>query len=212
MSSIEKLKQIASTAISDKQPDLNWMHECDVSPKLTASYMQLMSEKNGFFCFESAFLVYPDTCVRNICGALEWNQEFNWLAHYGVCSTDYIVFAENVFSEQFVISKRGVERFNPEDGEFELIADSFESFADKLLDDFDVHTGWSVARDWQNENQPLKQGYRLIPSRPFILGGEYVSTEMKEIDMVSAMKKNISLYNQTRTTPDGASVTIKGWI
>jgi hypothetical protein len=93
-----------------------------------------------------------------------------------------------------------------------LYGESLEGWAATLLENYDYETGWSAAREWQLSHGPLKPGDRLVPKRPFILGGSYEADNLVAMDGAQAMRKLASLYHQVRDVADGSTLTVKDWI
>lgn len=79
-------------------------------------------------------------------------------------------FAEDVFGGRFCIKNSKVYTFDPETGSLEYLADDIESWAQILLSDYEVLTGYPLAHQWQKQNGQLAAGKRLLPKVPFVLG------------------------------------------
>ena len=118
----------------------------------------------------------------------------------------------DVFCGQFGFSEDSVYRLDAETGETHFHASNLETWADKILSDFDFETGWSVAHEWQLRHGALPTSTRLIPQKPFVLGGDFDSANMTAVEMGSAMCKLGSLSTSIRHVPDGSKVTIKEWV
>ena len=78
-------------------------------------------------------------------------------------------FAEDIFGNQFCISKGGICFFDAETGNTDAIADNFSEWSELIFRKYNYWTGYSIAHDWQEENGSLKADSRLIPKLPFIL-------------------------------------------
>ena len=83
-------------------------------------------------------------------------------------------FAEDIFGHQFAIAGEKIVTFDLETGEQEGFADNLEAFATELFGEPSLHTGWPLAHEWQEKYSALPLGMRLVPRRPFVLGGDYV--------------------------------------
>lgn len=212
MSYLQKLLNISSASFTEQKPDSSWLEEYIIPEQLKNEYINLLSMRNGFYAFESALLIYPSQNTKNIIGAYNWNTQFNWHKNYNLSRQKYIFFGSDIFSEQFTLSHKGIEKFNPETGEMTYLSATIDEFCKLLLEDYNYQTGWAIAHDWQTINAPLIKGKRLIPKRPFILGGSFEAEQMVEIDITSAMQKYCMLYQQTKEAPNGTSVTIQNWI
>lgn len=118
-------------------------------------------------------------------------------------------FAEDIFGGQFAIKGDAIVSFEPETGEVTEIAGSIAGWARKILDDYEVITGYPIARQWQAANGALARGERLIPKRPFVMGGEYSVENLFAVEAVEGMRFRGDIAVQIRDLPDGASITFK---
>jgi hypothetical protein len=107
------------------------------------------------------------------------------------------------------MQNRLIFRFNPETAEMSEIASDLEEWADKILNDYSLETGWPLAHDWQEKNRPLKPFERLIPTIPFVLGGEFRVVNLYAEDAVKSMQFRSDIWRQTKDLPDGAKVKIR---
>ena len=182
-------------------------------PKLLETFplgeelFQMLQRKNGFYAFESALHVFP-IASSNCTSWEEWNSETLWRNGYKDLADDLIFFAEDIVQDQFCLSARGVERFKAETGETEQMAASVEEWARVLLADYALETGWPLAATWQAAHGPLRTGARLLPVRPFFLGGEFSVENLWAGDAAEGMRLKADLAIQTRDLPEGASVRL----
>lgn len=209
---LNKLLEIGSAALAVGKPDLSWATTGAVSGALLGELAQVLGVKNGFVAFESALLVLPSRRADGVPGLAEWNDPKGWLRHYDRLKSAAVFFAQDAFAGQFGITEANVIRLNPETGETTPVADSLEDWAGRILDEYNMETGWSVAREWQRAHGPLVPGHRLLPKRPFVLGGDFVPENLVAMSATDAMEKYGSLYRQVRDIPDGRTATITGWI
>jgi hypothetical protein len=86
------------------------------------------------------------------------------------------------------------------------MASSLEDWADQLLADYEVLTGYPLARDWQQEHGPLPAGQRLVPKIPFVLGGDFATSNLYPLDAAQGMRVRAELALQLRDLPDGTTV------
>ncbi len=206
--SMQELLAIASEPLSEAVPEIPvWT---DAPRRLELE--QMLSIKNGFFAFESALHVLPAAPVPGQPHLADWNRPGGWRSLYGPAADGLLFFAQDAFASQFALSKGGVARFNPESGEVEPVAPSLEEWARKVLDEFPFETGWTVAKEWQEEHGPLPAGHRLLPRRPFALGGDYLADNMVAVPADRAMQMLGRLYSQIRSVPDGSAATVRGWL
>jgi hypothetical protein len=108
-----------------------------------------------------------------------------------------------------VLRGKTVSTFDPETGKAEAMANSLEGWAQRVLSDFGLWTGHQVARDWQTGHGAIPRGWRLLPVRPFVLGGEYTVANVRAAEAIKGMKYRASIAVQIRDLPDGAAVKLK---
>ena len=170
----------------------------------------LLRACDGFYAFESALHVFPSTTTASELGVAEWNAPQCWRETFDALTGDLCCFAEDVFGVQFTIGLDGVVgALDPEIGVVKHVADDIEAWAQRVLDDYSVLTGWPLAHEWQIANGPLRAGRRLIPKVPFVLGGDFSIENLYDADAVSAMRYRGELAAQMRDLPDGSSVTLR---
>jgi hypothetical protein len=75
------------------------------------------------------------------------------------------------------------------------------------MSNYSVLVGWPIARDWQRVNGPIRPGQRLVPKKPFVLGGEYAINNLYALDATVSMRFRGELAVQIRDLPDGTTVT-----
>lgn len=175
---------------------------------LPAELEPIYVSKNGFYAFESSLLVRHFGEPVNPLDLRQWNAAETWRSVFdsepaGVC------FAENLFGEQFVFQDGAVWHFDPETSEIARLADTLEQWAELILDDYDYRTGHSLAKEWQAQFGPLPRGTKLIPRRPFVIGGEFELSNLKATDEVASMRIRAAIANQIRDLPDGSPIDIR---
>jgi hypothetical protein len=167
----------------------------------------LWGGRNGFYALSSALLVRPlggdVTGVRSIA---TWNEPTLWRSAYDDLAADGWCFAEDAFGGQFSLHDDGVFAFDPETGARDRLADDLVGWAEALLDDAEVLTGYPLAHEWQVRHGPLPVGQRLVPTVPFVLGGSFDVDNLHALDEVQGMRLRGELAVQLRDLPDGATV------
>lgn len=123
-----------------------------------------------------------------------------------------IIVGENILLDQFVKAADGqIGRLTLESGEIEFVCAN-ESLLTAMLEGEDGNyiTASSLLDDWQalhqREIEPL---HRLVPTLPFILGGEFVAENLHSVDREEAIGYLISVFSQTKELGDGTKVTLK---
>lgn len=140
---------------------------------LLGQLQDLLSQRNGFYAFESALLVRPYTAAAGSVpmDLWRWNSDDLWRQHYEQLMPPALFFAEDILGNQFGILDEKIIWFDAETGDWREFADDLRSWAGKVLDDYYLHTGYRIAHDWQVEHGPIPMGHRLALKRPFVLGG-----------------------------------------
>lgn len=175
----------------------------------TVELRPLLSVKNGFYAFESALHVFPVTPVPGERGLHDWNAAGGWRADYQGLADGCTFFAEDLFGGQFCLFDGAVMLFDPETGSKEFVAATTEDWAECILKDYDVLTGWPLAHEWQARNGPIPRSERLVPKLPFVLGGEFNVENLYALAADEAMRFRANLAVRIKDLPDGAEVTLR---
>jgi hypothetical protein len=206
MLSLEKLLSIASMPLRASAPTIPQA----LAEKEDRGYelYDMLRALNGFFAFESALHVFPLGSGEGL--SLEsWNAESLWRSGYGEMAEDLFFFAEDGFGHQFAIHNDVLVSFDPEIGRCTDFAPTLEAWAERILGDYEVLTGYPLVHEWQQKHGPILPDYRLAPRIPFVLGGEYSLDNMYLADSVALMRFRGSLAKQLRDIPDGTPVNLK---
>jgi hypothetical protein len=170
---------------------------------------EILTRKNGFFCFEQALRFFPTETTETSWGFLEWNSPSLWKDEYRGLADNVFCFAEDIFGNQFGISNSSVCFLNAETGDMETIACSIEEYIEKLLSDFNYMTGYQFAHEWQEYCGCLSGRHRLLPKKPFVLGGDYDLSNLVALDSVRVMKTLGNLASQIHDLPEGAQIQFR---
>ena len=203
---IENLLSIASPPLSTTLPGAIEGTGCE---SLKVELSDMLSKKNGFYCFESALHVFPSHSSGISVGLNEWNSPSSWRREYGDLSSECLFFAEDGFGGQFCFRNEKVWVFEPETGECTELAKSLEEWAAKILDDFAFLTGFPVLHAWQMANGAMPLGSRLVPKVPFVCGGAYAPENLKAMEAVEGMRLRGGFASKIRKILDGGRVA--GW-
>ena len=157
----------------------------------------ILSRVNGFFAFESDLHMFPLTASGGYHGIDSWNVSDLWRNNYDGMTEGLLFFAEDIFGGQFGIRGDQIYSFDPETGELCQVGGSVDEWARKILDDYEFITGFIAAGD------------RLVPKRPFVLGGEYNVTNLVALEAVKGMRFRGDLAIRIRDLPDGAPIALK---
>lgn len=197
-----KLLEISSGPLAEKPEANTTVYPGDAAPGLS----DLLTARNGFFAFENALHVYP---IGDRSAAIEltaWNAPDGWRSAYDADLAQAVFFAQDVFGGQFCFLGGRIRMFNPETAEFEDLAATLEEWAKQVLSDYDYLTGHSLAHSWQVLHGALPPEQRLVPIRPFVLGGAYDVENLHALEATKSMALRADLSNQIADLPDGASV------
>lgn len=167
----------------------------------------LLREKNGFFAFESALHVFP-TGSSAVMSLEEWNAESLWRHEYGDLADGLLFFAEDIFGVQFAYDGHAIWSFDPETGSREHFSPTLDAWADSVLADYKVTTGYELAHEWQLEHGPLPLDHRLVPKQLFITGGTYSVDNLYSVTASQGMGFRGSIAAQIRDLPEGAQISI----
>jgi hypothetical protein len=176
---------------------------------LPADLGHMLTRRNGFVVFESALHVLAGRPAgEGVMTIQQWNEQKLWRVSYDGLADGLLFFAEDVFGGQFALGSTGVVMaFDPETGAVEQVASDLEDWADRMLSEYAILTGFPVAHAWQELHGPIPAGQRLIPKRPFVLGGEFSPENLYLLDAAEGMRLRGSLAVQIRDLPDGATVS-----
>jgi hypothetical protein len=170
---------------------------------------RMLRKKNGFYAFEQALHVFPlKSDITETMTLEDWNSQTLWRSAYDDLTKGLLFFAEDVFGDQFCMSscQCSVLRFDAERGETAAMADSIEKWADAILSDYAVQTGWPLAKEWQEKNGALPLGARLQPKIPFVYGGEYALDNLWQGDAVEGMLFKGEIALKIRNLPPGTQI------
>jgi hypothetical protein len=169
----------------------------------------LLKARNGFFAFESALQVFPCCTGDGDIDASRWNDPSIWRSSYGdLVPEDRWFFGQDVFGNQFGLSESAVVRLDAETGAFESVASSLEGWAALVLSDFSYWVGFRQAHEWQVANGALTETHRLVPKKPFVLGGEYDTSNLFAMDAVRSLRMRGETAVQLAGLPEGTPVEI----
>jgi hypothetical protein len=198
--SLRRLVSLSSGALSVSK--ISGIPSGRVGRELT----EVLEERNGFYAFESALLIRGSGDTESSLSA--WNSEGAWRSHYGDIARGLYFFGEDLFGTQFAIDGDAIVSFDPESGERQVLGSSLEDWADRLFQDWNLFTGFSIAHDWQLRYGALPPGKRLVPRVPFMLGGPFTLDNLYPVDDALAMCARGEFAIQVRDLPDGTHVQL----
>lgn len=208
MTSLDKLLSIASASLSEDKPSLVGELRT-LAGSLSDDLLRMLGKRNGFYAFEGALHVFPSQSCQQEVGLNDWNESTLWRNAYGDLANGCLFFAEDVFGGQFCMKENHVYTFDPETGALDYLADNVEDWAEAIISDYEVLTGYPLAHEWQEQNGKLPAMKRLLPKVPFVAGGEFVLDNLFLVDAVEGMKVRADIANQIKDLPDGAQIELK---
>jgi hypothetical protein len=202
---IEKLISISSGSFNQGQvslaPDLLL-----AVGKLGEELEQLLNMKDGFYAFESALRIFSSQESEYSYSLAQWNSPDLWRNHYAGLADDCLFFAEDLFGGQFCIKGDAIYSFDPETGNMEAMSNSFESWAQEILSDYNVWTGYPLAFEWQRSFERLTHKQRLMPKTPFVCGGQFELDNLSPVNVIAGMRSRANLARQIVDLPEGAKI------
>jgi len=176
--------------------------------RLGAQLYDLLCRRNGFFAFESSLHVLPLGLGKTM--DLEtWNSAGLWRQEFENQANGLLFFAEDLFGTQFGIQDDRVLLFEPETGEVTSFATDLDEWSRRILDDFEVLTGYTLGHAWQEVHGVLPQDRRLVPKVPFVLGGAFALENLYLANPIEAMRFRGDLARQIQNLPDGTQIRLK---
>lgn len=202
---LQKLAKVGSREIltPPTEPDTDLLKAFG---NLGVDLFEWLMEKNGFYAFESALHVFPIGAAPPVLDLDSWNSLGLWKETYADLAEGILFFAEDVFGNQFCIRNDVVGSFDAETGSFQRLADGLDGWAKAILECYELHTGYSLAVEWQAANHLLAPGERLLPKAPFATGGDYRADNLVACDAVKGMRLRGDLAQQIRSSPEGSQI------
>ena len=206
--STSKLLKLASAPIAPG-PALLPVRPHDVGGGLVGDWLKMLDSVNGFYCFESALHVFPTRMSGANLGLKEWNEPSAWRHEYRHLDRGGLFVAEDIFGNQFCLLKDAIYTFDAETAQLEEFARSVGDWAHKVVEEFELVTGYPVGHRWQSTHGALAAGYRLAPKTPFVLGGPYEVENLYACEAIAAMRARGNLARQIADVPDGTPINFQ---
>ncbi|WP_279489093.1 DUF2625 family protein [Aeromonas veronii] len=154
MTNLKKLLLNASGSLCTHAPELSGqLHNS--AGMLIDDLLAMLQYRNGFYAFEGALHVFPTHSEEREMGLESWNDNGLWRSAYAELVDGCLFFAEDVFGGQFCIKGNKIYTFEPETGTLDYLADDIDTWAQVVLDDYEVLTGYPLAHQWQKLNGQL---------------------------------------------------------
>ncbi|MGN8141417.1 SMI1/KNR4 family protein [Pseudomonas sp. 22105] len=205
MTNLDKLLSIASSSLSEREPEITEPVR-NMAGILAEEILVVLRRRNGFYAFEGALHVFPSESSQNETGLSDWNHTDLWRSGYKGLADSGVFFAEDIFGGQFCIKDDKIYIFDPETGSLEYLAADIESWAQMVLNDYEVLTGYPLAHQWQKRNGPIAAGMRLLPKVPFVMGGEFSLDNLYVVNALEGMRLRADIADKIKSLPNGTQV------
>ena len=184
---VARLLDVASPALSSA-PALVILKGTACDRQLVTDWCKLLAARNGFYCFEGALHVFPSRSNAEHFGLDEWNSQDLWREEYAGMEPDLLFVAEDVFGNQFGLLEDFVCTFDAETAAVTKFSRSVAEWSARMLTEFNRHTGYPVAHQWQSCRGRIAAGRRLIPRIPFARGGKRLVENLYDCEAVAGMR------------------------
>lgn len=173
------------------------------------SLSEIYNEKNGLIAFESSLVVYPAIENSDLPCLSSINKD-SWKLAYSKEVQLLCYFCRDGFGHQYGISSSGgIFKLNPESGALSPHSSDIDTWAKKIMSDYDYETGWSLLNEWQVLNdEVIGPNQCLIPVKPFCIGGEFEVDNLRLVDLGLALIKYSQLYSQSKSFVKGEKVNV----
>lgn len=205
MTGLDKLLSNASPSLSEYEPEISGELP-SLAGSLANDLLRMLCRRNGFYAFESALHVFPAHSSQREIGLDDWNGNALWRGSYGELADGCLFFAEDIFGVQFCIKDNQVNTFDPETGALGYLSDGIEGWANAIISNYEVLTGYPLAHQWQKRNGQIPSKKRLLPKIPFVTGGEFALDNLYLADAVEGMKFRAYIANRIKDMPDGTRI------
>lgn len=98
---------------------------------------------------------------------------------------------------------------NPEDSSLEIIASSLDEWFSIIKSDKVTYLYSDILEEWESRNGKILLGEKLIPSIPFIIGGDYELDNFIKCTELEAMRYYSQYAKTLYKLPDGNVVKLK---
>lgn len=207
MMEIERLVSVGGHALSKEPAKLDEL-VLAFGAEYAGHLVQLLGAKNGFYAFEGALHIFPVQASGLGYGLLQWNATELWKHEYGKRIDGCVFFAEDVFGNQFCLRDNSIHIFDPETSELEPFAAGLNKWAEKILADYNLWSGYKLAHEWQQLHCAIPIGSRLLPKIPFVMGGDYAVDNLYALDAAKGMCLRAHIAKQIHDLADGTAVRL----
>lgn len=138
-----------------------------------------------------------------------WSARRGWRAGYRLVDESWVLFAQDAFGGQLFSRPDGVPALDPETGEDEAMASNLDEWALRVGADSDFSSGEPIFRQWQARHGELPLNMQPVPTRAFVLGGDYSINDQRPCDAFEVMRIRAPLANELARRSDGDEVPLR---
>lgn len=170
-------------------------------------YLKFLYENNGGYYYNNSIHIFGFTANSKFHDIVYMNiflkNEYQTLFS-GIC------FAEDIFGNLFSFTEEGIILFEIETGNIEVVSKNFAEWCDIIVEESDYYGGTNLLEELDDKNLvlSLSKGYRLAPKMPFILQGEYDTSNLVLKTFEENITFNSNLAKQIASVPDGTTFKI----
>ena len=140
----------------------------------------------------------------------DWNEYSLWKKFFPEDKLKEVYFfADNILSYQYGIYDEKVVMLNPEDSSLEIVASSLDEWFSVIKSDKVTYLYSDILEEWESRNGKILLGEKLIPSIPFIIGGDYELDIFIKCTELEAMRYYSQYAKTLYKLPDGNVVKLK---
>ncbi|MDX2173675.1 MAG: hypothetical protein SFY56_11190 [Bacteroidota bacterium] len=170
-------------------------------------YMKFIKDGHTGFYFNKSLHIYGIS-ADNFHDIIFINQLFK--SNYNFAINENVkCFASDLFGNQFCWNGYEIIFFNNETCEMEPLAKNFREWVNVILEDINYFTGNSILNLWEEIMLPLEFSEKLVPIKPFVLGGEYHPNNLRPLNFIESIKYNSEIAKQIFDLPDGTEIKIE---
>lgn len=172
------------------------------------SFLSFIEGTNGGYFFDYSLHIYGFNNELN-CHSYQYVNDLIENEYKSLLPKGLSCFACDVFGNQFGFGKKGIFFLNIETAEHEMIAPDFNGFINVLESEADYFTGFPILEKWNVQGNKMEVNERLVPLRPFVIGGGYEVQNLYQMEFQKVIKYNANIARQINDLPDGQEIAIK---
>ena len=170
-------------------------------------FIEFTQITDGGFFFEGSLHIYGFEKEVPL-HSMEFINQLIKNEYKGLLDDNIIFFGCDVFGNQFGFSEKEVVFLEIETGESKVIGKSFIEGIEKIEKELDYYTGLTLLREWSKRGTILAKTERLVPIKPFVVGGKYEVSNLYSLDFAKAIRYNANIARQIKDLPDGQAINI----